>query len=99
MPTSPVEVAVTHLNASIGRVLSAEQLSAALKAGSLSAIDDPTASAAAAYLFVETSPSLIAACARAAGADLAHAHMLYRETLEQHMARVPAWEQSLEHLL
>ena len=99
MNSSALELAVTHLNASIGRVLSTEQLAAALRSGSLRAIQDPIASAAAAYLFVETAPSLIAACAAESGADLAHANMLYRETLGEHLAQAPAWEQSVEHML
>jgi hypothetical protein len=99
MTGTPLDLVVTHLNASIGKVVSSDQLAAALKAGSLSAIADPLAAAAVAYLFVEISPALIARCARFTGADLVRVNCLYLETLEDRLPRVLAWEESVEHLL
>ncbi len=93
-------LAVTHLNAPAGPVLAVEQLAAALRAGSVTAItDSPTAAALASYMFVELEPRLIALCAHEAGAGLAHANRLYQESLRDGLARVPAWEQAVAHLL
>lgn len=51
------------------------------------------------YLFVEVSPSLIAACARLAGGSTLSANQLYQDTLADHIPRVREWEQAVEHLL
>lgn len=93
-------LAVTHLNASTGPVLTTEQLAASLRAGSAAALAaSPAASALVRYLFVEVEPRLIAACARQAGAGLQLANQLYEENLRHAMPRVRAWEQAVAHLL
>ncbi len=85
-----LRTAVAHLNASVGPCLTVEQLAAALRAGSVAAISDsPTAAALASHLFSEVEPALIALCAHEAGSDVAHANMLYQESLLSLMPRVP----------
>jgi len=57
--SSVLSLAVTHLNASVGPVLTVAQLTAALRAGAVDAIADaPTAAALVTSLFVETEPRL-----------------------------------------
>lgn len=92
-------LAVTHLNASTGPVLTAAQLAHILRAGSVDAIADAPAAALASYLFIELEPRLITLCAHEAGADVMHANRLYQESLRHGMQRVPAWEKSVQYLL
>lgn len=93
-------LAVTHLGASTGPVLTSAQLAESLRAGSAAALSDaPAACALVRYLFVEVEPCLIAACARQAGANLQLANQLYLENLRHAMPRVRAWEQAVAHLL
>ena len=92
-------LAVTHLNASAGPVLTAEHLAQILRAGSVDVISDGPAAALASYLFVELEPRLIALCAYQAGAGIAHANRLYQDSLRHGMLRVPAWEKSVQYLL
>jgi hypothetical protein len=93
-------LAVAHLNASVGSVLTVEQLAKALRAGTTDVIADaPTAAALVSYLFTELEPKLIVLCAREADSDVRHADMLYREGLAQAMPRVPAWENSIRYLV
>lgn len=99
-PCSNLELAVTHLNASVGPILSIAQLAKALREGSIGATaDSPTAAALVGYLFIEIDPRLISLCAREAGSDVSHANMLYQETLRHHLPRVAAWEKAMEYLL
>lgn len=93
-------MAVTHMNAPVGSVLTIEQLAKALRTGSVDAItDSPTAAALVSYLFVELDPRLIVLCAYEAGTDVAHANMLYQEGQRNLMPRVHAWEKSIEYML
>ena len=93
-------LAVTHLNAPAGSVLSEAQLTRSLRDGSVRGIaDSPAAAALVSYLFVEVEPRLIAQCASDAGASLAQADLLYQESLRDGLPRVPAWEQAVVHLL
>ena len=92
-------LAVTHLNASTGPVLTAEHLAKILRAGSVDVITDAPAAALASYLFVELEPRLIALCAYQAGTGVAQANRLYQDSLRHGMLRVPAWEQSVRYLL
>lgn len=92
-------LAVTHMNTSVGRVLTKEELIKALRAGSVNAIDSPTSAAAINYLFVELDPQLIVSCAYDAGSDVAHANMIYQEGLLHAMPRVPIWEESIKYML
>ena len=88
-----LDLAVTHLNASVGPVLSSTQLAAALRAGRIDTLSEsPYAAAAASYLFVEIEPRVIALCALEAGTDLDHANALYESLLRDAMPRVTAWE-------
>ncbi len=92
-------LAVTHLNASTGPVLTVAQLAHILRAGSVDVIADAPAAALASYLFVELEPRLIALCAYQAGAGVAQANRLYQDSLRHGMQRVPAWEQSVQYLV
>ncbi|MFZ6747272.1 hypothetical protein ACO0LC_29020 [Undibacterium sp. JH2W] len=97
---SSLSMATTHLNASVGEVLSPSQLAAALQAATLDALaGSPKAAAAASYLFVEVNPRMIALCAHEAGTDIDHANMLYLDLLQRSMPRVIAWEIAVEGML
>ncbi len=98
MASSSLQLAVTHLNASVGPVLTVEDLARALTSGSLKGFNEKQA-ALLMYLFVEIEPSLIARCATEAGSDLRRANEIYKESLEAHLPRVLKWEQAVEHLL
>ena len=93
-----IDTAVTHLNAPVGLVVTAEGLSEALRSGSVSG-SSPMEAAIISGMFVELSPRLISLCASEAMSDIAHANMLYHETLKAHLPRVVAWEKAIEHLL
>jgi len=98
--TSPLELAVNHLNASVGPVLEPAQLSHALRVGSVREMSaPPLAAALVSSLFVELSPSLIMQCAAEAGATLSRVNQLYRETLADALPPVRGWEEAVGHLL
>ena len=89
-----LDLAVTHLNASVGPVLSSAQLATVLRTASLdSLIESSTAAGVVSYLFVEIEPRVIALCAYEAGTDLCHANALYESLLRDSMPRVAAWEE------
>ena len=98
MSDSGLQLAVTHLNVPVGPLVTEDDLSRALQAGSVAGFDDKVA-AVLSYLFVELDPALIARCVREAGSDLRRANELYKESLGAHLPRVPEWEQAVEHLL
>ena len=97
--TSGLDMAVTHLNAPVGPVLTREELISALRLGRLAPIQRPEACALVTYLFAELEPSLIVRCVREAGSDLRRAHDLYEDTLRAKAPRSLNWERSVEHLL
>jgi hypothetical protein len=100
---------VTHLNASVGPVLTVEHLAMDLSLGKISALSDGnaqgkdsklvTASALVGSLFIEIDPELIVQCAYEAGSDLMHANMLYEDALRHGMPRAPEWERSIAFLI
>lgn len=98
MGTGGLELAVTHLNAPVGPVVTVEHLAQALRAGSVAGLDKRTA-AIVSHLFVELDPGLIARCAYEAGSDLRRANELYKESLTDHLPRVPDWENAIAHLV
>jgi hypothetical protein len=99
-PSNHLSLAVTHMNASVGAVLTTEQLTQVLRTGSIEAIiDSPTAAALVSYLFIELDPQLIVLCAYEAHSDALHANMVYQASLALGMPRVHAWEKSIEYLL
>ena len=91
-------VAVTHLNAPVGAIVTVEHLVQALRAGTVQGLDSPAA-AVLSYLFLELEPALIARCVREAGSDLRRANELYRETLADKLPRNPRWEEAIAHLI
>ena len=96
--TSALDLAVTHLNAPVGQVLTRSDLSQALRTGSLSPVPHQAA-ALITYLFVEIEPQLIVRCVNEMHSGLAQANGLYEETLKASAPRVPAWENAVRHLL
>lgn len=97
---SNLELAVGHLNASLGRVLTVEQLASALRAGSVRRTSpSPAAAALISSLFTELAPNLILRCAAEAGADVEQVNQLYEEALADALPRAPAWETSVGHFL
>lgn len=93
---SKLQMAATHLNASIGAVVEPEHIVSALQAGSLDALSHaPRAEAMVAYLFIELEPRLVCHCVQEAGATLAHAQSLYESTLQHDIPRSPAWESEM----
>jgi|SRR5678815_4052411 len=100
MSHTSLGLAAAHLNAAVGAILSEDDLARALRSGSLEAVDGaPVKAALISSLFVELAPSLVSRCASEAGADFAHANMLYEETLRRGAVRVQAWEKAVEHLI
>lgn len=83
-----------HLNAPFGAVLSAQDVTESLRVGRLAA-KTAQANAVLGYLFVETEPRLIAACALESGTSLACAHQLYLDTLDHQAPRSPQWESAI----
>jgi hypothetical protein len=98
MRTGGLELAVTHLNAPVGPLVSVEHLVQALRSGSVEGLDEMVG-AVISYLFVELSPGLIARCAYEAGSDLRQANELYKESLADHLPRVLDWENAIAHLI
>lgn len=93
-------LAVAHLNAALGPVLTAVQLAQAMRAGTVRHLsDNPVGAALVESLFVELSPELIVRCANDAGANLVQVERLYQESLEHAMPPAHAWEKARAHLL
>jgi hypothetical protein len=98
METPGLMLAVTHLNASVGVVVTLEHLTRALCAGSVEGLDARTA-AVVSCLFVELEPALIARCVLEARSNLARANEFHKETLTGNLPRNPRWEQAIAHLI
>jgi hypothetical protein len=97
---SSLGLAVAHLNASVGSILTVDQLAKALEAGTTKVLfDAPTAAALVSYLFVEVEPKLVVQCTQEVGTDVLHANMLYCESLRQDLPRVPQWESAIMYLI
>ncbi len=98
--TSALDLAVTHLNAPVGHVLTRSDLSQALRIGSLSPVHHhQVAAALITYMFVEIDPQLIIRCVNELRSGVAQANGLYEETLRARAPRVLAWEKAVQHLL
>lgn len=97
---SGLELAVGHLNASVGPVLTTRQLAFALCAGSTSHLPAPSIVAALIHsMFAELPAEVILRCAVESAADIHRVDNLYREALADAFPPVPVWETSVEHLL
>ncbi|WP_371436199.1 hypothetical protein [Polaromonas sp.] len=96
---SAIPVAVAHLNAPYGQILTAEDLTAALRAGSFTKMAHPSGSDIAAAMFIELEPEQLLACVNEVGGTLRGLQGLYEESLSRGLARVPGWEQTAEQLL
>lgn len=99
LPDSALDLAVTHLNAPVGRVLTKVELAQALKAGRLSAIHRQESLALVSYMFVELDPQLILRCVQHLRSGLVKANELYEDTLNSNAPRALNWERSVAHLL
>jgi hypothetical protein len=95
---SALEIAVTHLNVPVGEIVTVDQLTQALRTGTVAGLKR-TPAAVLSYLFVELEPSLIARCAAEAGANLRTVNQLYEESLRGHLPRTPAWEEAVAQLI
>ncbi|HEX2493401.1 MAG TPA: hypothetical protein VHK24_06460 [Steroidobacter sp.] len=98
-PTSAVDLAVTHLNAPVGRVLTKTEFADAFKAGTLRAVHRHESVALLCYLFVEFDPQLIIRCVNELRSGLLKANELYNDTLRANAPRSLNWERSVAHLL
>ena len=98
MDSAGLLLAVTHLNAPVGAIVSVEHLVQALRAGTVEGLD-ARAAAVLSSLFVELEPALIARCVRETGSDLRRANELYKETLADKLPRNPHWEEAIAHLI
>jgi ribosome-binding ATPase YchF (GTP1/OBG family) len=100
-----LDLAVTHLNAPVGLVVSRENLQEVLRAGKLSVVSDQKAVAVLSYLFVELDPQLIVRCANEATEErsrrmaIKKANELYEDTVRRRVPRSIEWERSVMHLL
>lgn len=95
---SALDLAVTHLNAPYGRVVSSADLSGALTAGSLSSVPSQSANVLT-YMFVELDPLLIIRCVNELRSGVGKANGLYEETLRARAPRAPLWEKAVQHLI
>jgi hypothetical protein len=87
---------LTHLNVPYGPVLGLEHLQAAIRAGSLDVIEDQTARAIAAALFIECSEPSIMAAAHEQGVGPKEVEALYRSCVGIGAPRHPEWERHFE---
>lgn len=97
--TAAIDLAVTHLNAPYGRIVSRVDLSRALQDGTLSAVDSESSANVLTYMFVELEPQLIIRCVNELRSGLTQANWLYQETLKSKAPPSPAWEKAIQHLL
>jgi hypothetical protein len=96
---SGLGIAVTHLNAPYGKVVTEEQLALALRSGTVHMEGIPYKSGAIiTSLFTESTPNLIMRCIKDAGATIESAQALYLETTKD-WYRCPEWEEAVQHLL
>lgn len=96
---SKLDVAVTHLNAPYGPVVTVDHFVAALRAGSYQLDEIPYSSGAIiASAFNECSANLMLQCIREAGASIESANRLYQETLADYMPPSPEWEEAVRTL-
>jgi hypothetical protein len=94
-----LQMAAQHLNAAIGPVVTIDDLIHVLSRGTARGLTRPEALSAISWLFVETSPALIAECTVEANGTLASANRFYEELVLAHFPRVAQWELSMEDLL
>jgi hypothetical protein len=94
-----LNVAVGQLNASVGNVVSADQLASALRAGSVHHLSSTLVGALINSIFAELPPDLILRSAAEAGADVHAVDRLYRATLADALPPSPRWERAVEPFL
>ena len=88
---SAASLIATHMNAPYGKLVSAEDVAASLKSGSLAA-STQEANGILEALFTEVSPDLILKCADQIHAPLGMVNRLYRVTLDRGLMHSQAWE-------
>ena len=93
-----ISMAVTHLNAPYGAIVSPGDLIESLSQGELRAAS-PKAAAILSYLFVEVEPRLVMQCAMESGSSRPLANQLYSDTIKGGAPRSALWESSIKALL
>ena len=93
-----IAMAVTHLNAPYGAIVSPSDLIESLSQGGLRAAS-PKAAAILSYLFIEVEPQLVMRCAMESGSSLLKANQLYSDTIKGGAPRSALWESSIKALL
>lgn len=93
-----ISMAVAHLNAPYGEIVSPGDLIESLSQGELRAAS-PKAAAILSYLFVEVEPRLVMRCAMESGSSLPMANQLYSDTIKGGAPRSALWESSVKALL
>lgn len=95
-----VDLVVGHLNTPYGPVVSNSDLLDALRAGSLSVVQDEASRAILSSLFIECTGAMIGSLCAREGIDLQKAHDLYKEIVASgEQPRVFAWEDAVKEIL
>lgn len=93
MPTSPLDMIATHLNAPYGEVVMARDVAAVLRAGTLASLPPGLPRSILWALFAECAPATVLSATLEAGGSWRTAHALYREIVAGGGARVRGWEE------
>lgn len=95
--TKKLELAASHLNASVGALVSTEALAQSLRDGTVRNVRVGPRTARVRGLlhsvFVEVEPQLLLDCVREAGATWRSADLLYQESLRAGAYKSRAWEE------
>lgn len=94
---SAAQLIATHMNVPYGRVVSAADVIASLRAGRLSAATK-AANDILSAIFVEFEPRVIMRCAQEEQIALTSVHQLYLDTLRAGVIAVPEWEAAFKAL-
>lgn len=94
---SVAQLIATHMNVPYGRVVSAADVVASLKAGRLLA-PSKFANEILAGLFVEMEPRLILRCAQQENVAISNVQRLYEDTVRVGLMPAPAWEETMKAL-
>lgn len=95
--TKKLELAASHLNASVGALVSTEALARSLRDGTVHNVRAGPGTARVHGLlhsvFAEVEPQLLLDCVREAGATWRSADLLYQESLRAGAYKARAWEE------
>ncbi|MFJ1300913.1 hypothetical protein ACILG0_13155 [Pseudomonadota bacterium AL_CKDN230030165-1A_HGKHYDSX7] len=101
LPQGYLQMIATHLNAPYGAILTAADVRAALRAGTLQGLAvSALGKELIAGMYVELQPEVIGCASYEAGVNLEEAQALYEHVRAQWaMPRVAAWEEALTGVL